>query len=326
MRKIVIIILVATYLLSCKESKQTDINTFVNLWKTKHKLNELIWTYKKSLYLTTNWIFVEKKEQTPNKLLLNELHTQTIPNLLLEIDTLTKNLKAQQPQLLRQTKSLTDSIILAQKLVMTKLNKFSDYERVVTFFEVSPMIERGDVIETKMREAIENAEKLKQIIDNELITISFPQRETIEKINISIENTNQLKYMISESVFLTKNWIHVYKKKEEFDKKLLIQYIDNQIPSQFTELNDISHNWNTSEKELLSKVAKISDTLIAEQVEVTKQLSDFLDYEKTMLIFEIHPKVEDKGNITNMGKQVKEKLDSLTAEFEKEQNTFVENF
>ncbi len=76
----------STYSQSRKELwKQYETNL-----QSKEYLRELHYLVKESLYLTKNWVFIDKISATPDKLRLEEIHRKYIPGILSETKKLSE--------------------------------------------------------------------------------------------------------------------------------------------------------------------------------------------------------------------------------------------
>ncbi len=111
-------------------------------------LNDLQAMVNNSKMLIKNWVFIDKKANTPDKLNLKEMHQTAFPELRDQLLEVSQNWEPDQRELLQKTLStIQDSLFVQHQYVMSQLNDFDSYEDVMVVFETQPMVEdQGEVM------------------------------------------------------------------------------------------------------------------------------------------------------------------------------------
>jgi methyl-accepting chemotaxis protein len=108
------------------------------------KLQELL---NNSKMLVRSWVFIDKKEDATDKLLLRKVHKTDFPALDDSIQKLQKQWdKQEQDQYKRISASIKDTLFVKHQFVMDRLNSFESYDDPLTVFEVTPLVTEGGEI------------------------------------------------------------------------------------------------------------------------------------------------------------------------------------
>ncbi len=137
-------------------------------------LNELSNLIQDSKLLIKNWVFIEKKSKTPDKLKLEQLHRTSYPEIKKKLTNISSEWpKDEREQLNSIIHTIEDSLFIRHKQIMTQLSDFEDYNDPLVFFEISLQCEEGgqvitltDDISSELNELID----LQQKKTNESIT------------------------------------------------------------------------------------------------------------------------------------------------------------
>ena len=110
------------------------------------KLNELSNLILNSKMLIKNWVFIDKKSDTPDKLRLKDLHDKAFPQIKSDLDKLSsldkwdeKDKKTYQ-QIIG---TINDSLFKQHKDIMGKLKVFDNYDDPNIFFDIQSEVEDG---------------------------------------------------------------------------------------------------------------------------------------------------------------------------------------
>jgi PAS domain S-box-containing protein len=132
------------------------------------KIQELTTMVNNSYMLIKNWVFIEKQLDTPDKLMLQEIHSQNFPALKKEINTLSK---FWEPQMQSEIDSLMNivesSLFVNQRKIMDLLNSFESYDDFMVITEVVPMVEEGGSITMEISSCLASLSKIKKTMDDE---------------------------------------------------------------------------------------------------------------------------------------------------------------
>ncbi len=130
--------------------KNSNLNTQIieNYSPSETNLNKLRQLLVDSKILIKNWVYIEKQDNTPDKIKLIELHDKDFPNTLNELNNLSESWVEDNKKLLLQVEILvTDSITPLHNIVISQLNSFESYDDLMIIFEVMPLVEeQGDII------------------------------------------------------------------------------------------------------------------------------------------------------------------------------------
>jgi len=141
------------------------INVFltVNTLDKSRALNEAITTiyapsseYLNSLYvmvnnsemLIKNWVFIDRKADTPEKNALVEMHENDFPELSSQLLTMSENWDIEnQEQIQKILATISDTLFPMHQFVMERLSTFESYDDPMVVFEINPMVEEsGEII------------------------------------------------------------------------------------------------------------------------------------------------------------------------------------
>jgi len=112
------------------------------------KLNRLDAMVSESKMLIRNWVFIEKQDNTPDKIRLKDIHLKEYPQIKAELEKiipLWKN-EVQRKLLANIFKSIEDTLIVSHKEVMSLLGNFESYDDISVIFEVQPMVDQSGPI------------------------------------------------------------------------------------------------------------------------------------------------------------------------------------
>jgi len=144
-----------------------------------------------SKLLIKNWVFVDKQENTPEKIKLRALHKVEYPQLMKNIQVLSHKWERDDKTEFLEVSVMIDSLFNLQKEVMEELKIFEDYENPMKIFTVITMVEQGgsivelnDRIEKRLEILIEK-HNTKVDVANSKLEIEFGKmQKTIIAISI----------------------------------------------------------------------------------------------------------------------------------------------
>ena len=137
--------------------KNSNLNTKItqNYNPSQSNLDELKKLLVDSKMLIKNWVYIDKKDNTPNKIRLIDLQDKDLPSILSTLKDLSESWDKQQKESLnRVEKLIVDSITPLHKNVMSQLNSFESYDDLMVIFEVTPLVEEQGEIMVKTDSAI----------------------------------------------------------------------------------------------------------------------------------------------------------------------------
>ncbi len=138
---------VLTYVTLDRSRKVSDRITKIYTPSVSY-LNDLLFQINNSKMLVKNWVFIDRKSDTPDKIRLKNLHKSEFPELRAKLDELSPFWNSNNQALYRDIiTSITDTLFVKHKYVMEQLGNFDSYEDVMIVFEIQPMVEEsGEVM------------------------------------------------------------------------------------------------------------------------------------------------------------------------------------
>ncbi len=129
----------------------------------------------------------------------------------------------------------------------------------------------------------------------------------VPSMNLMMELKNQ----IVESEKLIGSWIFIQSIDDTQDKNRLRELLSTDYPQLKQQLLAISEQWNEEQTQQLNDMLRQVEELFVTYDYVMESLSDFMDYDDVMVIFEIRPMMEDGGTISQSTNTILENLDQL---------------
>ena len=107
-------------------------------------LNDLSFLINNSKMLIKNWVFVERKNDTPDKLNLIDIHNKKFPELIKKLSEISKKwTEEEQATFQNITTTIKDTLFVKHKEIMQSLNSFDSYDDPMVIFEINPKVEEG---------------------------------------------------------------------------------------------------------------------------------------------------------------------------------------
>ena len=112
-------------------------------------LEDLSFLINNSKMLIKNWVFVERKSDTPDKLNLIEVHEEKFPEIIKKLSKISKKwTKAEQVTFQNLSVTIKDTLFVKHKEIMQSLSSFDSYDDPMVVFEINPMVEEGGEVIT----------------------------------------------------------------------------------------------------------------------------------------------------------------------------------
>ena len=118
-----------------------------NFLPSEKYITELTNQIVNSKMLIKNWVFIDKKSDTPDKLKLKTLQEQDFPNLKRKLDDISKNWTDKEQQDYNKViTAINDTLFVKYKYIMSQLKDFASYDDALITFEIIPTVEEGGEI------------------------------------------------------------------------------------------------------------------------------------------------------------------------------------
>lgn len=143
--------------------KNSNLNNQIieNYNPSQNNLIQLRQLLVDSKMLIKNWVYIEKQNDTPDKLKLKDLLDQDLPNTLTHLEKLSINWEKGNKEDLKRVESIVkDSIITLQQKIMSGLNSFESYDDIMVMFDVMPLVEEQGELIVKTNNAIAILDRL----------------------------------------------------------------------------------------------------------------------------------------------------------------------
>jgi len=147
--------------LTLQSNKQINEEVSKILSPSENYLNDLTSLIVNSKMLIKNWVFIERKNDTPDKIKLRKMHNEEFPDLEEKILELKKFWpKNDQEEIEILLAAIEDTLFAYHTTIMNQLSSFEAYDDVMVVFEVNPMVEEGGEVISYTDEIIERLETL----------------------------------------------------------------------------------------------------------------------------------------------------------------------
>jgi methyl-accepting chemotaxis protein len=128
--------------LTLQKNKQINEEVSKTLSPSENYLNELTALVVNSKMLIKNWVFIERKNDTPDKIKLRKLHNESFPDLEEKILVLEKSWSTNdQKEINNLLSAINDTLFEYHRTIMDQLSSFEAYDDVMIVFEVNPMVQ-----------------------------------------------------------------------------------------------------------------------------------------------------------------------------------------
>jgi len=168
---IIIAILINSYIINNSLEKSRKINeqiTQLYVPSSSH-LNDLYNQINQSKSLIKTWVFIDKKENTPDKRQLKKLHNEDFPALHDKISRLSENWEAQEREKYRQIHTtIKDTLFVRHQNIMESLNTFESYNDPMLLFEITPQVEYGGEIIVMTDNILEQISSLRKTMQDKV--------------------------------------------------------------------------------------------------------------------------------------------------------------
>lgn len=181
---ILLILITGVFTLINLNSYRRAVNNISEVYSPSlEKLNRLNALVAESKMLIRNWVFIEKQDNTPDKLRLKELHSNDFNDIktqLLKYSSLWKDYN-QKKQLDSVFLSVEDSLFTEHKQIMDQLNSFESYEDISVIFEVQPMVDQEGSVSLLTDRIQVDINKLVQDISKEAANLQDKMKSSFSR-------------------------------------------------------------------------------------------------------------------------------------------------
>jgi methyl-accepting chemotaxis protein len=136
-------------IITTRRNAALNKNITTNFMPSENNLNELSNIIVNSKMLIKNWVFIDKKSDTPDKVKLRDLQEKAFPKIKSQLDGLSQSENWTDEERLAYKQiitSITDSLFTKHKEIMTKLKDFTSYDDPLVIFDIIPLVEEGGAV------------------------------------------------------------------------------------------------------------------------------------------------------------------------------------
>jgi len=141
-------------------------------------LHDLHFQITNSKMLIKNWVHIEEKDNTPDKIKLQELHNEIFPEIRGQLEYLVKEWNQEDRTAYYSIVLSIDSLFAMHNEVMQKLNNIDAYKDPMIMFEITPAVDENGFIIVLTDRIIQNLDKLRK-----------KQEEIVSASNLRMENS-----------------------------------------------------------------------------------------------------------------------------------------
>ena len=176
----ILINVILTFVNNRKNARLNDEITNVYM-PSQGNLTELSNLIVNSKMLIKNWVFIDKKADTPDKLKLKDLQEKEFPRLRNKLDSLSQSelwSESEKKLYMQIFTAINDSLFARDKEIMSKLKDFASYDDPLVIFDIIPLVEEGGIVM-----------KLTDRILGDLEVLTKQQTDKVDKARSSMDSS-----------------------------------------------------------------------------------------------------------------------------------------
>lgn len=172
-----------------KNKNLTSYITNVSI-ASKNSLNELYVLVYNSRTLTRNWIYIDQKENTPDKIELQNIIKVKFPELRSKLEVLKQNWSQNDRDAYDViTVKIADTLFEREKFVMEQLNNFNAYTDPLVAFNIYPLVDETGEITILTNDILTTIKRINE-------SLTSKEFEDIESLHQSFDRSIRLTIMI----------------------------------------------------------------------------------------------------------------------------------
>ncbi|WP_462280385.1 GAF domain-containing protein [Salinivirga cyanobacteriivorans] len=154
-----------------------------------------------SKMLIINWVYTDKKQDTPNKNKLRKLHSEEFPKLISKIESVAPNWSDYEQSVLDTLKTVVaDTLFPLQKEVMASLNTFESYNDALVKMNAEFQVEEGGDISITTQEAINLVNNLRNSLEKKSEQKNKAMFESLDSFQLFIVFSGIIMLLISLAI------------------------------------------------------------------------------------------------------------------------------
>ncbi|MGC9374170.1 MAG: GAF domain-containing protein [Bacteroidales bacterium] len=157
-----------------------------------------------SKMLIKNWVYIDKKQDTPDKVRLKDLHQKNFPEIHKEIEKLSGQWEEDKQERYNEIyTTIQDTLFPLHQKVMNSLSTFESYDDAfVLMFEIYPLVEEDGELITLSNEIIEKLNQLSKQLDQKVIEARNEMADSFDRLESFIFIAGIILVIIAISIAL----------------------------------------------------------------------------------------------------------------------------
>jgi len=157
-----------------------------------------------SKMLIKNWVYIDKKQDTPDKVRLKDLHQKNFPEIHKEIEKLSGQWEEDKQERYNEIyTTIQDTLFPLHQKVMNSLSTFESYDDAfVLMFEIYPLVEEDGELITLSDEIIEKLNQLSKQLDQKVIEARNEMADSFDRLESFIFIAGIILVIIAISIAL----------------------------------------------------------------------------------------------------------------------------
>lgn len=157
----ILVNVILTIVITTRNSRLNNMisNTYLPAENNLKQLSNLVVNSK---MLIKNWVFIEKKSDTPDKIKLKDLQDKEFPKIKGILEELTRSDKwtDQEKNDFKRISTSIETLFAKQKEIMNSLNTFESYNDPNVIFNLNPLVEEGGAVMVLTDQILADLDKL----------------------------------------------------------------------------------------------------------------------------------------------------------------------
>ncbi len=263
-------------------SKNASLNREVSeiYGPSQTNLNELSNMVVNSKMLIKNWVFIDKKADTPDKIKLKDLHDKIFLEVKSKLDELSKSNKWSDEDKATYQKvvvAINDSLFTKHKEIMAKLKDFASYDDPLVIFDIIPLVEEGGTV-MKLTDNI--LASLDLLIKGQTIKVDEARQQMTSSFNsfrllVSISGIILIFIALAAAFFTIISIVRPLRKGVVFAKSLgagdLMATVDITQRDEIGELAESLREMGTKLRDIITKIFDSAENIGATGQEVNNR-------------------------------------------------------
>lgn len=191
---------------------------------SESNLNALSNLIINSKMLIKNWVFIDKKADTPDKLKLKELIEKDYPQIKNKLDDLSKSELWTEDEKTgyKQIESSIDSLFVKHNEITSKLKDFASYDDPLVIFDIIPLVEEGGIVMKLTDKILANLDQLNKSQKDKTLEARSKMNSSFTTflVIVSVSGILLIIIALASAFFTTMSIVSPLHKGVEFAKSL----------------------------------------------------------------------------------------------------------